>query len=132
MKILSRLSGVFRARRGGSAGEVGSPRQVVSDELMSELRRELYGMGLREQLAVKQLVLMAGEMVLVHHDTVAMTRRKTPVCLKKNQRVRISDDPLAFDPQGRIQVNLLGERGRKLSVSLSDFSRGICVTEKHS
>ena len=52
-------------------------------ELADNLRRELYGMNMREQSAVKQVMSRAGQAVTVREPTIAFGKKNTLPSLKK-------------------------------------------------
>ena len=83
-------------------------------------------MDLQEQLAVKQAITMAGQVVLVHQATVAINKNGKPYTLEKGQLVEISEIPLAFDSQGHVQINIIDKVHKKhMFITLPDYIRNI-------
>jgi hypothetical protein len=125
MKILTKFTKVF----GNDPGIVRwlahlSTRRTPA-ELDDELRRELYGMDMREQAVVRQVISSAGQVVTVRRDTVATGKKSIPCYLKKGGQVKISTNPLRIDPAGGVQINVLDQRDKYLSIKLSDYIRDI-------
>lgn len=125
MQILTKFTKVF----GNDPGIVRwlahlSTRRTPA-ELDDELRRKLYGMNMREQAVVRQVISSAGQVVTVRRDTVATGKKSIPCYLKKGRQVKISTNPLRIDPAGDVQINVLDQRDKYLSIKLSDYIRDI-------
>jgi hypothetical protein len=130
MQILTKLTKVF----GNDPGIVRwlarlSTRRTPA-ELADDLRRELYCMGRREQVAARQVISRAGQVVTVRQDTVATGKKSIPCYLKKGRQVKISTNPLRIDPAGDVQVNVLDLSDKYLTIKLSDYIRDIYVSDQ--
>ena len=85
-------------------------------------------MGMRERGAVRQILAMAGQVVSVRQDTVAVDKTRKPIFLGSGTQVKISEYPLTIDPQGEIHVNICNENNNKISIRVSDYMRDIYVS----
>ena len=125
MQILQRFSDVFRHKLSIGTGHAHLPFRTSPRELTSDLERQLYGMGMREQSIVKQILTMAGDAVLIQQHTFAIDKKNHPCYLEKGKKVRISENPLIFDRQGDAHINILDETDKSLSMRLSDYIEDI-------
>jgi hypothetical protein len=130
MHILTKFTNVF----GNNPGIIRWLARVASRstpaELANELRRELYGMGIREQAVARQVISRAGQVVTVRRDTVATGKKTIPCYLKKGSQVKISTNPLRIDPAGGVLVNVLDHSDKNLSIKLSDYIQDIYVSDQ--
>ena len=90
-----------------------------------ELKRELYGMNLREQAVVEQVLAKIGQPVTIRRDTVAFGKKGRPCYLEQGSRVKISANPLRVEPETGLQVVVVGPGGKKMSMRMSDYIRDI-------
>ena len=126
MQFLPRISKKIRNQFGTGHVNRHSSTRVKPDELMSNLKRELYGMDIQEQLAVKQAITMAGQVVQIRQATVAINKNGRPCNLDKGRLVEMSEVPLAFDSQGHVQINVIDKvRKKQMFITLSDYIRNI-------
>jgi hypothetical protein len=131
MQILTKFTKVF----GNDPGIVRwlarlSTRRTPA-ELADDLRRELYSMGRREQVAARQVISRAGQVVTVRRDTVATGKKSRPCYLKEGSQVKISTtSPLRIDPAGDVQVNVLDQSDKDLTIKLSDYIRDIYISDR--
>jgi hypothetical protein len=83
MQIHTKLTSIFRnppdlIRKFACTSSRGNAA-VSADNL----RRELYGMNMREQSAVEQVMSRAGQAVTVREPTIAFGKKTLPSSLKK-------------------------------------------------
>lgn len=95
--------------------------------LRDYMKRELYGMGIREQDAVQEVLSMAGQVITVRRDTVAINKKLKPWLLQEGDRIRISKNPIIFDKQQNIYVALLDSDYNIFAIKLRDY-----LTDIHS
>jgi hypothetical protein len=98
-------------------------------ELADNLRRELYGMNMREQSAVEQVMSRAGQAATVHDPTIAFGKKNTTTFLEKGSRVKISKHPLRLDKNGNVWVVLLNQSNKYLLLRLPDYIAAIHVSQ---
>ena len=98
-------------------------------QLVDNLRRELYGMTMREQAAVDQLILRAGQAVTVREPTIAFGKNSTFFFLEKGSHVKISRHPLQLDENGNVRVIVINQSNKYLSLTLSDYIDAIHVSQ---
>jgi hypothetical protein len=125
MQILQRFSNVFRNKIAIGNRHEHLAKCTSPSELTSDLERQLYGMGMQEQSIVRHILNMAGYAVLVQEDTFATDKKNKPYYFEKGRKVRISEDPLTFDRQGDVRINILDESDHSLSMRLSDYIHDI-------
>ena len=98
MHILTRFTNVFGKNPSIVRWLTHEATQSTSVELANDIRRELYGMGMREQAVARQVISKAGQFVTVHRDTVATGKKSIPCYLKKGIQVKISTNPVPSVP----------------------------------
>lgn len=125
MQILQGFSHIFRNKVSIGNRHARLPSRTSPSELTSDLERRLYGMGMQEQSIVKQIFAMAGDAVLIYQDTFAIDKKNQPYYLEKNKKVRLSENPLTFDRQGEVRINIIDESDNSLSMRLSDYIEDI-------
>jgi hypothetical protein len=131
MQILTKLTKVFGNDHGIVLRLAHLSTRRTPAELADALRRELYGMGRREQVAARQVISRAGQVVTVRQDTVATGKKSRPCYLKKGSQMKISTtSPLRIDPAGDAQVNVLDQSNKYLTIKLSDYIRDIYVSDQ--
>jgi hypothetical protein len=96
-----------------------------SAEPADALKRELYGMGVREQAVVKQVIAMTGQAVTIRKDTVAFGKKGRPCYLEQGSQVTISENPLRIDAETGVQVVVVDPGGKPLSIRMSDYIRDV-------
>lgn len=121
MQIHTKLTNIFRNTSGLIRRFAFLSTREDSAELVDNLRRELYGMNMREQTAVDQLILRAGQAVTVRESTIAFGKKNTSCLLEKGSHVKISKHPLRLDENGNLQVLLLNQSNKYVSLRLSDY-----------
>jgi hypothetical protein len=97
--------------------------------LADNLRRELYGMNMREQAAVMQVMSQPGQAVTVREPTIAFGKKSTVFLLEKGSHLQISKHPLHLDEDGNVQVILLNQSNKHLFLRLSDYITAIHVNQ---
>jgi hypothetical protein len=122
-KILGNAPGIVRR-----LAQLSTRR--TSAGLADDLRRELYGMSMREQAVVRQVISMAGQVVTVRLDTIAFGKKSRPCYLEKGSQVKISKNPLRLEPEGGVQVIVLDQSNKYLSITLSDYIRDIYINDQ--
>jgi hypothetical protein len=100
-------------------------KKIASRESVEGLERRLYNMGVQEQAIVKRILDMAGDMVRVQQDTFAIDNKNKPHYLDKEQQVRISKNPVTFDPAGNARIHIIDESNTHLCMRLSDYVQDI-------
>ena len=98
-------------------------------ELADNLRRELYGMNMREQSAVEQVMSRAGQAVTVREPTIAFGKKNTSTFLEKGSQMKISKHPLRLDENGNVRVVLLNQSNKYIFLRLSDYIASIHVSQ---
>lgn len=98
-------------------------------ELAENMKRELYGMNMREQLAAKRLLSQAGQTVAVCNSAIAFRKDGIVRFLEKGSQVKLSNRPLQLDESGNIQVVLHDYRNKSLVMNLSDYLAAIDTSE---
>ena len=89
----------------------------------------MYGMNMREQAVVKQVILRAGQAVTVREPTIAFGKKNTPSFLEKGSQVKISEHPLQLDENGNVQVILLDRSNKHMFLRLSDYISAFHVSQ---
>jgi hypothetical protein len=130
MQIFPMLSKVFRIKSGIDRRAAYPATRTVSGKLVGDLERELYGMELHEQMLVRQIISMAGQVVPVRQDTIAFDKKNAPCYLQKGRRLKISENPFSFGSGGPMHVNVVDEKSKYLSIRLSDYIRDIYVNDQ--
>jgi hypothetical protein len=125
MQIHTKLTNIFRNtpslfRR---FAYLSSRRDTA--EFADNLRRELYGMDMREQSAVEQVISRAGQAATVREPTIAFGKKNTSSLLEKGSRVKISKQPLRLDKNGNVRVVILNQSNKYLFLRLSDYIAAI-------
>ena len=93
------------------------------------MKREMYGMDIREQAAVKQVLSMAGRVITVRRDTVAINRKLKLCLLQEGDQIRISKNPILFDEERNIYVALLDSNYNDLALKLADYLTDIYAAD---
>jgi len=125
MQILQGFSHIFRNKVSIGNRHARLPSRTSPRELTNDLERRLYGMDMQEQSIVKQIFAMAGDAVLIKQDTFATDKKNQPYYIEKNRKVRLSGNPLTFDRQGEVRINIIDESDNSLSMRLSDYIEDI-------
>ena len=94
------------------------------------MKREMYGMDIREQAAVKQVLSMAGRVITVRRDTVAINRKLKLCLLQEGDQIRISKNPILFDEERNIYVALLDSNYNDLALKLADYLTDIYAADE--
>ena len=89
----------------------------------------MYGMNMREQVAVEQVISRAGQAVTVREPTIAFGKKNTTCLLEKGSHLKISKHPLQIDEDGNVQVILLNQSNKYLFLRLSDYITAIHVSQ---
>ena len=127
MQILHRFSDVFRNKLAIGIRNARSETRITPRETTGEWDRQLYGMGLQEQSILRQILKMAGYTVHVKADTFATDKKNNAHYIEKGQKVRLSENPLTFDRQGEVRINIFDKSNNSLSMRLSDYIQDIHV-----
>jgi hypothetical protein len=98
--------------------------------LGGDLGRELYGMDMREQVVVRQVISMAGQSVTVRWNTVGFNKQNKLCLLEKGNQLKISKNPFLIDQQGNVYVILLDQGYKYLAIKLSDYISDIYVSDQ--
>jgi hypothetical protein len=98
--------------------------------LSDYMKRELYGMEVREQAVVSQVISMAGQVIAVRRDTVAINKKLRLRLLQEGDQLRISKNPIRFDQKRNIYVALLDSSYSNLAIKLSDYITDIHVSDQ--
>ena len=98
--------------------------------LGGDLGRELYGMDMREQVVVRQVIAMAGQSVTVRWNTVGINKQKKLCLLEKGNQLKISKNPFLIDLAGNVYVILLDQSYKYLAIKLSDYITDIYVSDQ--
>ena len=83
MQIHTRLTSILRNTPDLIRKLAYTPSRGNAAESADNLKRELYGMNLREQSAVEQVMSRAGQALTVREPTIAFGKKNTPSSLKK-------------------------------------------------
>ena len=94
------------------------------------MKRELYGMEAREQAVVSQVISMAGQVIAVRRDTVAINKKLRLRLLQEGDQLRISKKPIRFDKKRNIYIALLDNSYNNLAIKLSDYITDIHVSDQ--
>ena len=129
MQIMHGFTHIFRNKTSIGNRHTDSQPGTPPRELSSDIERRLYGMGIEEQSIVKQIFAMAGDDVLVQQDTFGIDRKNNPCYLEKGRTIWLSSNPLVFDRQGDVRINILDDSGKLLSMRLSDYIEDILVQD---
>ena len=129
MQIHTKLTSIFRDTPGLIRKFAYTSSRENTAELADNLRRELYGMTMREQSAVDQLILRAGQAVTVREPTIAFGKNSTSFLLEKGSHVKISRHPLQLDENGNVRVILINQSNKHLFLTLSDYIDAIHVSQ---
>jgi len=127
VQIIPALSKVFRRRPGIGHRTIHGSTSRTAGDFIDGLDRILYGMEMHEQFVVRKVLSMAGQTVPVQNDTVAIGKKMTPCYLQKGTQVKISENPLSFDQQAEILINVFDGSRQDLSIRLSDYIQDIYV-----
>ena len=95
--------------------------------LSDELKREMYGMDIREQLVIDQVISMAGQVIAVRQNTVGITKKNKFFLLEEDSQVKISKNPFMVDQEGNVYVIVLDKSYKYLAIRLSDY-----ITDVHA
>ena len=98
--------------------------------LGGDLGRELYGMDMREQVVVRQVISMAGQFITVRWDTVGFNKQNKLCLLEKGNQLKISKNPFLIDQQGNVYIILLDQSYNYLAIKLSDYITDIYVSDQ--
>jgi hypothetical protein len=93
--------------------------------LTANIKRELYGMNMREQLAAKQVLSQAGQTVAVRQSTIAFGKDCVFRFLEKGSHVKLSKHPLQLDENGTVEVVLHEHSNKYMFLPLSDYLAAI-------
>ena len=129
MQIHTKLTNIFRNTPDLIRRFAYLPSRGDAAELAANLRRELYGMNMREQAAVEQVLSRAGQAVTVSESTIAFGKKNTSWLLEKGSHVKISKNPLQLDENGNVQVILLNQSNKFLFLRLADYIDAIHVSQ---
>jgi hypothetical protein len=94
------------------------------------MKRELYGMEAREQAVVSHVISMAGQVIAVRRDTVAINKKLRLRLLQEGDQLRISKKPIRFDKKRNIYIALLDNSYNNLAIKLSDYITDIHVSDQ--
>lgn len=125
MRFMHRLSRALRNKLPFHHGPTYLPTRMSPGELMGDVKRKLYGMSVQDEAIARQILAMAGAVVLVEQDTFGIDRKNNPRYLRRGQEVRISKNPLTFDLEGETRIRILDASDNILSMRLTDFVHDI-------
>ena len=63
-------------------------------------------MEMHQQFVVRKVHSLAGKTVPVQYDTVTIDKEMRPCHLTKGTQMKISENPLLFDQQGKVRINV--------------------------
>ena len=129
MQIHTKLTSILRNTPGFIRKFADLSSRGNTAELADNLRRELYGMNMREQSAVEQVMSRAGQAVTVREPTIAFGKNNTSTFLEKGSQMKISKHPLRLDQNGNVRVVLLDQSNKYLCLRLSDYIAAIHVSQ---
>lgn len=118
MRFVQKLSHVFR-------NPLHLPKRTIPRNPTGDLERQMYGMPAHDELLLRQILAMAGDAMLVEHNSFGIDRKNSPHYLRRGQEVRVAKNPLTFDRQGEAHVSILDKSENILSMRLSDFVHDI-------
>lgn len=127
MQFLARLTNIFSNETGITRRLFHSPPRDALEELVNDLRREMYGMDRQEEAVVKRLIANSGQRVTICRSTVAVAKKGKPCYLKEGSQVKIAKIPFQIDADRGVQVVVVDQYGNYMSLKLSDYIRDICA-----
>jgi hypothetical protein len=98
--------------------------------LSDELRREMYGMDMREQLVINQVISMAGQVIALRQNTVGITKKNKYFLLEEGSQVKISKNPFMVDQEGNVYVIVLDKSYKYLAIRLTDYITDVHVSSQ--
>jgi hypothetical protein len=98
--------------------------------LSDELRREIYGMDMREQLVINQVISMAGQVIALRQNTVGITKKNKYFLLEEGSQVKISKNPFMVDQEGNVYVIVLDKSYKYLAIRLTDYITDVHVSSQ--
>jgi hypothetical protein len=98
--------------------------------LSDELRREMYGMDMREQLVINQVITMAGQVIALRQNTVGITKKNKYFLLEEGSQVKISKNPFMVDQEGNVYVIVLDKSYKYLAIRLTDYITDVHVSSQ--
>ena len=98
--------------------------------LSDELRREMYGMDMREQLVINQVISMAGQVIALRQNTVGITKKNKYFLLEEGTQVKISKNPFMVDQEGNVYVIVLDKSYKYLAIRLTDYITDVHVSSQ--
>jgi hypothetical protein len=125
MRFVQRLSHAFRKTLALRNIPTLLQTRMPSGDLTGAAKRQLYDMSTQDEYIARQVLAMAGDVLVVEQDTFGIDRKNKPRYLRRGQEVTISRDPLTFDLKGEARIRILDEGGKALSMRLSDFAHDI-------
>jgi hypothetical protein len=129
MQIHTRLTSILRNTPDLIRKLAYTPSRGNAAESADNLKRELYGMNLREQSAVKQVMSRTGQAVTVREPTIAFDKKNTSTFLEKGSQMKISKHPLRLDENGNVRVVLLDQGNKYIFLRLSDYIASIHASQ---
>ncbi len=96
--------------------------------LADDLKREMYGMDMREQLVMNQVISMAGQVIAVRQNTVGINKKNKFFLLEEGSQVKISKNPFMIDQEGNVYVIVLDQSYKYLAIGLSDYITDVHVS----
>ena len=98
--------------------------------LSDELRREMYGMDMREQLVINQVISMAGQVIALRQNTVGITKKNKYFLLEEGSQVKISKNPFMVDQEGNVYVIVLDKSYKYLAIRLTGYITDVHVSSQ--
>jgi len=130
LQLLETLTRYFRNAPGiGRRMSRPSPPDRL-DELVNDLKRELYGMNVREEAAVRHILSNTGQRITICRDTIAFGRKGKPCVLEKGSHVTIPGVPLQIDADQGVQVVVIDRKNQYLAMRLPDYIRDVCTGQQ--
>jgi hypothetical protein len=126
MQLLAKLTKFFQKEPGLVRRFARPAPRDPLDDLVNDLKRELYGMDMREENAVRQILTSTGQWVTICRDTIAFGRKGEPCALERGSQVKIPGIPLQLDADRGVQVVVMDRKNQSLSMRLPDFIRDVC------
>jgi hypothetical protein len=123
------FSGILRNTADRIRRFTNSSSSERTAELASNIKRELYGLNMREQLAAKHLLSRAGQTVVLRESTIAFGKDGFFRFLGKGSQTKLSNSPLRLDETGNVQVVLHDHGNKHLFLNLSDYLTAIDASE---
>jgi hypothetical protein len=127
MQILAKLTNIFLVEAGIVRRFFRSSSRNALVELAGDLKREMYGMDTYEQAVVNEVMVKTGQAVTIRRNTIAFGKNDKPCHLEKGSQVRIPGIPFRIDADRGLQIVVLDQNNRHVSMRLSDYMRDVYV-----